>query len=153
MARCRSCFKLGLFTKLNDRAYCRACEKVYKENMIEYLSQYQNKISERKSNHYFNLGGIKQNNPETGINRQKIISTSTIGEKIKLVLANEKSLNQETIKVIRFDGRQLGYLEQSDLYYEIKKQLENNIFIDANIASIFGKKGNYGVEVNLTTYN
>ncbi len=121
--------------------------------MIDYLSQYQNRITERKTNYYFNLAGIDQKNHDTGIFRQKIINNSHVGEKLMIVLDQNDTSGQETAKVIRFDGRQIGYLEKSEFSEEVKNQIKNMTFIDASISSIFGKKGNYGVKVNLTTYN
>ena len=153
MARCRSCFKSGLFIKINKNGFCPKCEEIYKRNMIDYLSQYQNRITERKTNYYFNLAGIDQKNHDTGIFRQKIINNSHVGEKLMIVLDQNDTSGQETAKVIRFDGRQIGYLEKSEFSEEVKNQIKNMTFIDASISSIFGKKGNYGVKVNLTTYN
>lgn len=152
MARCRSCFKSGLFTRVNENGFCPKCEIIYNENMISYLSKYQNRIVERKTNYYFTLAGIKQNNPDTGINRQKIIKNSKVGEKLMVVLDPDISYGHEALKIVRFDGRQIGYLEPSESSDAIKNLLRNNEFIDASISSIFGKKGNYSIEVNLTTY-
>lgn len=153
MARCRSCFKSGLFLKVNDRSFCRDCEKTYTENIINYYAGKKDSISQRKTNYCMDLAGVNESNPDTGINRQKIIKYSKTGEKLMLVLDSNRPHSKEAIRVLRFDGQQLGYLDTGDYSDKLNNQLRENIFFDVFIDTVFNKNGKYGAIINLTPYN
>ena len=153
MATCRSCFKSGLFFRVNEKGYCSRCAETYKENLINHISSYQKKISERKNLFCIQLDGVKQNNPKTGVSRQKLIKRSRVGEKLMIMIDEEKHEGSEKIKASGYDGRQLGFLKAGNDTEIIKNHMKNKLFIDASISSISCKKGNCDISVNLTAYS